>query len=150
MIFLQDISLAINQRIVTVFPKPYVIYREMALEDKFKRPSIYIDPLAFEMKPANRHTLKVDAAFSIVCFPAVNEFQVSENEELINMQQKIARLFYKTALSVQDRMLTISVAAGEIFADAATVTLETTFFTPNFKEESVESMTNIYTQIRRK
>lgn len=150
MIFLDDITQAVNECLVTAFPKPYVIYREMEPQG-FKRPSLYIDPLEFTAKPANISMLEVTAAVSIVCFPETDEHGVSKNSDLAEMQEKVLSLFHATALPVKDRHLTIHAASGEIFNDAASVVIETTYLTEKEEdsgEPEYEIMENISIKIR--
>ncbi|MDD3173583.1 MAG: hypothetical protein PHF63_07985 [Herbinix sp.] len=126
MIKQNDILTAINRILVELYPD-YMVYINNCPKD-FTRPSFEIGLIRVSQTDACRTTVEKTAYYTLTCFTTVDEYHMSEPEDLIDLQDTIIQKLQIGYVIVGDRAIKFKSSTGGIDPDRAYIDLQFEYF----------------------
>jgi len=125
MVKIKDIMTAINEKLVEAYPD-YMVYTKYNPKD-FKRPSFLLEFIRRTQNDICLTSVEKTVYFTITCFTKVDKYNISDPEELADLQEGVIQLFDNGYVIVGERAIKVKSSAGGMDDDCAYVDLQFEF-----------------------
>ncbi|MEG1777838.1 MAG: hypothetical protein RR209_02580 [Angelakisella sp.] len=112
------------------------IYISLCPKD-FTRPCFLVQMTDYQSVPADAVSNKCTVTVDIICFDEIDAYGNTDMLKQLLTQSAVQELFTALALTVEDRVLTVSAVQGGRDFEAATITMRMEFFSPRPKTQSL-------------